>query len=78
MKTRALILALIVIIVLLLAIVLFAAALLHSTGNPPEGEVSRLYEFAYPLVALLERAISVAGEVADAIASQIARLSGNL
>lgn len=78
MKTRALIAALIVIILLLLMIVILSSALLLSTGNPPEGEASGVHGVAYPVMSMLEGILAGAADLIDAIAGQIARLSGRL
>lgn len=68
----------IVIILLLIIILLVSAALLLSTGNPPEGEISGIYGLVYSIEAFLAETIAGAAEWVDYIASQIARLSGNL
>ena len=78
MKMRMLIGVVIVIILLLIIIVLVSAALLLSTGNPPEGEISGMYGLVYSIEAFLAEMITGAAEWIDYIASQIARLSGNL
>ena len=75
---RMLIGVVIVIILLLIIILLVSAALLLSTGNPPEGEISGVYGLVYSIEAFLGEMITGAAEWVNYIASQIARLSGNL
>ncbi len=72
---RMLIGSVILIILLIIIIILVAAALLLSTGNPPEGEISRVYGLVYSIEAFLVEIVTTAAEWLEYIAGQIQQLS---
>ena len=59
----------------LIVILLAGAALLLSTGSPPEGEISGVYGLVYSIEAFLAEIIAGAAEWVDYVVDQIARLS---
>jgi uncharacterized membrane protein len=69
---RMLIGMVVVIILLLIIIVLVAGALLMSTGNAPEGEISGVYGIVTAIESTLAGIITAAAEWIEYIASLIA------
>jgi hypothetical protein len=66
----------IMLIILLLVIIIFVAgALLMSTGNAPEGEISGIYGIVLAIESFLTRIIENLAGWIDYLASQIQRLA---
>jgi cell shape-determining protein MreC len=69
----------IILIVILLVIIIFVAgALLMSTGNAPQGEISGIYGMVLAIESYLAGIIENLAGWIDYLAQQIQQLAGNL